>query len=90
VTDLAAGAGSCKELFARLSEYIDGELDESICAGIESHLGDCPPCQRFLESLRRTVGLLESMPRPPVEIDPRLREELRAAFDRLRRTQDPH
>jgi len=49
-------------MFARLSEYIDGELDPAICTGIEDHVGDCPPCQAFLESLRRTVNLTRDLP----------------------------
>lgn len=57
------GSGeSCREMFARLSEYIDGELPDDLCARIERHMGDCTPCERFLESLRRTVRLVESDP----------------------------
>jgi len=52
----------CRELFARLSEYLDEELDPEVCAQIERHMGDCPPCQAFLESLRRTVELTRSLP----------------------------
>ena len=49
-------------MFARLSEYLDGELDPEICTGIEDHMEDCPPCQAFLESLRRTVDLARELP----------------------------
>lgn len=49
------GSAECREIFARLSEYLDAELPDAVCADLERHLDDCPPCQRFLESLRRTV-----------------------------------
>lgn len=60
MTDRHAAGESCQEMFARLSEYIDGELPDDICIRIERHMGDCAPCERFLESLRRTVRLVES------------------------------
>jgi anti-sigma factor RsiW len=49
-------------MFARLSEYLDGELDPASCSGIEAHMDDCPPCKAFLESLRRTVDLARDLP----------------------------
>ncbi len=48
----------CRDLAARLSEYLDHEIEPGACAEIEGHLEDCPPCRDFLESLRRTVGLV--------------------------------
>jgi RNA polymerase sigma-70 factor (ECF subfamily) len=62
----AHGTGRCRELVERLSEYLDGELDPGMCAEVEEHLGGCPPCEAFLESLRRTVALLRRMPDPPM------------------------
>jgi anti-sigma factor RsiW len=61
------GSKKCKEIFARLSEYLDGELDPSVCDRLEGHLGDCPPCQAFLESLRRTVRLVGSLDAPELD-----------------------
>jgi anti-sigma factor RsiW len=76
------GSPECRELFARLSEYLDGELTEATCAGVEAHLGDCPPCQAFLESLRRTVRLVESA--DPVTMPDEIRRSVRAALKDLR------
>lgn len=58
------GSEGCREMFARLSEYLDGELDASLCRQFDVHMEDCPPCQAFIESLQRTVDLLGRMPRP--------------------------
>jgi mycothiol system anti-sigma-R factor len=78
-----SGSRECRELFGRLSEYLDGELDPSLCDETEQHLGECAPCQEFLESLRRTVALLTRLPGEP------LPEEMRAAMRQsLRRLQE--
>ena len=45
----------CKRLFALLSDFIDQEVDPSLCADVEGHLGDCSPCKAYLASLEETV-----------------------------------
>lgn len=47
----------CKDLFARLSEYLDVELDPADCAAFEKHIAACAPCVEFVESLRATAKL---------------------------------
>lgn len=71
---------TCEEIFAALSDYIDGELDESICERLESHMSCCEPCREFLESLRRTVSWLSEQPPPELSSD--AREQICAAFRR--------
>jgi len=45
----------CKRLFSALSDYIDQELDPSLCQKLENHLDDCSPCKAYLASLEETV-----------------------------------
>jgi len=80
------GAQRCREMFARLSEYIDGELDPEICAVIEGHMDDCAPCEAFLESLRRTVDLARDL--PPHELPEGVARELVEAYRRTRESRD--
>ncbi|PIP83054.1 MAG: hypothetical protein COR54_11670, partial [Elusimicrobia bacterium CG22_combo_CG10-13_8_21_14_all_63_91] len=47
----------CKQLVKRLSDYIDGTLDDSFCDHLDRHLKDCAPCEAFLRNLRRTVSV---------------------------------
>jgi predicted anti-sigma-YlaC factor YlaD len=47
----------CREMFARLSEYLDGELDEELCQCFDSHMRDCEPCLAFLTTLKKTIEL---------------------------------
>jgi RNA polymerase sigma-70 factor, ECF subfamily len=46
---------SCRQMFAGLSEYLDGRLDELSCEHVQKHLLDCPACVVFLNDLRRAV-----------------------------------
>lgn len=52
-----APPGDCADLFARLSEYLDGELSPEARQAMERHICDCPPCIEFIHSLRRTIDL---------------------------------
>ena len=45
----------CKLLFALLSDYIDQQIDPSLCADVEDHFGNCSPCKAYLASLEETV-----------------------------------
>ena len=59
----------CLELFERLSEYIDNELDEPACREIEKHIKKCALCRVCLETLKRSVDIcrhtqIRSMPTP--------------------------
>ena len=81
-TQHGAGSRECRELFARLSEYLDGELEPGLCDETDRHLGDCAPCQKFLESLRRTVAILNRLPGEP--LPEKMRREMSQALRRLK------
>lgn len=74
---------TCEEIFAVLSEYIDGELPEELCAAIQAHNGNCPPCQAFVETFTKTIELVRKQPAEP--LPPAVKDELAAA---LKRCQD--
>lgn len=71
---------TCREMFARLSEYLDGELTEELCRAIQAHLDGCGRCQAFAASLRRTVDFCRQLPRRPLPED--VREDLRRLIER--------
>jgi len=76
------GSEQCREIFARLSEYLDGELPAGLCGQIEGHMDGCPPCRAFLRSLERTVRWIGDIdaPRPPEDVLRAVRE----AWERCR------
>jgi RNA polymerase sigma-70 factor (ECF subfamily) len=69
-------------MFARLSEYVDGELPETLCEELARHLDGCTPCEAFLRTLKRTVDICRQL--PPKPLPPALRDELRALIERER------
>lgn len=76
---------SCREIFAELSAYLDGELPEDACREIEEHLRGCSPCEAFLASLRTTVELCRryapgALPGP---IEQEAREQLWRAYEQM-------
>ncbi len=68
----------CRELFARLSEYVDGELSQEICEQIRQHLAGCEPCINFAHTLRATADLCRRLPSRPIPAD--VAAELHAAL----------
>lgn len=72
---------SCREILERLSDYIDEELDPSICDEIEKHMDGCSPCIAFLNTLKKTVKLYNTAGREvtiPEEVSNDLHAFLRA------------
>lgn len=45
----------------RLSEYLDGELDNEQRVALEAHLATCGDCRATLEDLRRVVGRAKAL-----------------------------
>lgn len=60
------GHEHCREMFEKLSEYIDGELDHATCAEIEKHANDCVACFACMETLKRTVALCKNVKEQPI------------------------
>ena len=52
----------CKAMFAELSNYLDEQLDDSLCEELERHLGGCDPCQAFLANLEATIEECRRLP----------------------------
>jgi RNA polymerase sigma-70 factor (ECF subfamily) len=73
---------SCKALFAQLSDYLDQQLDDSLCQKLEEHFEGCAPCEAFLASLESTVEQLRKA--PPDQLKPaaaaKIRRELLAKY----------
>jgi RNA polymerase sigma-70 factor (ECF subfamily) len=59
----------CLELFEKLSEYLDDELDEATCKDIEKHVKECVPCFICLQTLKRTVDLCKQAGDRPIPRD---------------------
>ena len=56
----------CIELFTRLSEFIDGELDQPLRLLVERHLAECKACRVCLTTLERTIALCHHTGQAPL------------------------
>ena len=71
----------CREILKRLSDYLDRDLDPSLCRQIDSHMKGCKPCAAFINTLRKTVGVLKRQPRAALSSS--LRSRLRRRLSRI-------
>jgi RNA polymerase sigma-70 factor (ECF subfamily) len=74
-TKPAKRSAQCRELFAMLSEYLDGRLKPATCEQIEAHMNGCPNCVAFLNDLRASIDRCRSM---QVSCDPALASRLQS------------
>ncbi|WP_431483792.1 anti-sigma factor family protein [Pseudomonas solani] len=70
---------NCRELVARSSDYIDGQLGFVQRLGVRQHLLICPHCRRFLAQLNLTREVLRQLPEATPEGDEKLTERLARA-----------
>ena len=77
--------GRCRELFAELSNYLDDELDSSLCEELEKHMDGCEPCKAFLSSLEGTIQQCRQAPNESADarVAARLRRELLSEYQAL-------
>jgi len=80
--DRLSRSEQCREMVAKLSEYLDGELNDDLCSEVDDHLSDCAPCESLLDSLRLTIELVEELPAPPLPDD--VRRRVREAYAQFR------
>jgi RNA polymerase sigma-70 factor, ECF subfamily len=82
-------AASCKALFAQLSNYLDEQMDDSLCEELEAHLEGCEPCKAFLASLEATIGQLRTAPTEALKKSSaaKIRRELLSQLPLFRPTQ---
>src|SRR5215469_10589647 len=75
----------CKAMFAELSNYLDAQLDDSLCEELERHMNGCGPCQAFVATLEATIEQCRRSERdcPPLRSSSKLREKLMQNYQRV-------
>lgn len=76
---------TCQDAIALLADYLDMALTPEAVAALERHLADCPPCQAYLATYKKTKTLAAEANRVemPAEMKRRLRQFL---LEQLRET----
>ena len=69
----------CRELFANLSEYLDGRVEPVTCDQMRSHIEACPSCVAFLRELKAAIARCRSLDMP---CDPAVAARLRTILTR--------
>jgi RNA polymerase sigma-70 factor, ECF subfamily len=76
---------SCRALFAKLSDYLDGDLKDDFCAEMQRHLRDCPPCIAFLASLEKAIARCRAFrPATRSALSVTVRRELMTKYEKAR------
>jgi anti-sigma factor (TIGR02949 family) len=57
---------TCVEVYKHICDNLDRELDSPECREIRRHIGTCPECRAYLDSMKQTVVLYRSIPTPGV------------------------
>ncbi len=74
----------CRELFANLSEYLDGRVEPVSCDQMRLHIEGCPACVVFLRDLRGAIDRCRAMEVPcDSAVAPRLRSLLTREYLRM-------
>jgi RNA polymerase sigma-70 factor (ECF subfamily) len=74
----------CRDLFANLSEYLDGRVEPLTCEEMRQHIEACPSCVAFLRDLRTAIDRCRSMEIPcDSAVAPRLRAILTREYLRM-------
>ncbi|MGC1424846.1 MAG: sigma-70 family RNA polymerase sigma factor [Terracidiphilus sp.] len=69
----------CRDLFAQLSEYLDGRVEPATCEEMERHIEGCPACVAFLRDMRVAIDRCRSL---QASCDPAVSKQLRGVLTR--------
>lgn len=85
------GPARCKAMFAELSDYLDEQLDDSLCEELERHMTGCEPCQAFVATLEATIDQCRRLaPDCPPRDSAKLRQELMRKYQQVNAALRPH
>lgn len=68
----------CKEFVERVTDYLEGALDAGDNERLETHLGACEDCGRYLDQMRMSLRLMGEL--RAEDLPAHGREDLRRAF----------
>lgn len=74
----------CSEIFANLSEYMDGRLEPKTCDQMRTHIEACPACLAFMRDLKAAIDRSRALKLPmDSEMGQSLRRILAEEYIRL-------
>jgi len=83
-SDSTKRPAECRDLFANLSEYMDGRVQTPACDQMREHIEACPACVAFLRELRTAIDRCRNLDIPcDSAVAPRLRSILTQEYLRM-------
>jgi anti-sigma factor RsiW len=78
---------TCKDAIAVLADFLDEVLSPEAGRELEAHLRDCAPCRAYLNTYRKTRGLVARAGHAemPAELKTRLRQFVLDQFTKPKR-----
>lgn len=73
--DAGKRPAECRDLFANLSEYMDGRIEAPSCDQMREHIEACPACVAFLRELRTAIDRCRTL---EISCDTTVAQRLRA------------
>jgi len=75
---------NCSKYIQNIADFIDGDIDETLCADIEKHLEECNNCRLMVDTLKQTVVLCRDgkQEKLPPEIEAKLNNVLKARWQK--------
>lgn len=69
----------CEDLMRFLNDYVDGDIDASICKDFEEHMDGCNPCRVVVDNIRKSIKIYKDQEvfELPVEFRAKLHATLR-------------
>ena len=64
---------NCRKVTTLMIDYLSGTLDLQTRAGWNAHLDDCRDCVPFLETYRKSIKTLRSLPSQEISLEARNR-----------------
>lgn len=79
---------NCEQVWREISNYLEGDVDESLRAAMETHFRDCKRCQAVLDGTRNVINLYgdERMVDVPLGFGYRLQRRIEESLRPNRRT----
>jgi anti-sigma factor (TIGR02949 family) len=50
----------CSDVLNQLSDYLDAETAQDLCAQLEAHFAECPACRVQVDTVKKTISLYRS------------------------------
>jgi anti-sigma factor RsiW len=53
-----------RQIFNKVCDFIDDELDEKTCEELKKHIAACPRCRVYVDTVRKTIVLYQEKDAP--------------------------